>query len=251
MKGNRGRKITAGQVKRTAKTLGAALCGIAPAERFNGAPEGFRPSDIFPQARSVIVLAKRVPEGMFAARSLVPYTLAYEVLFTDVFRLAGELALRLQDRGIVSVPVPSEPYEYWNAEAKEGRGILSLRHAGYLAGLGVLGKNGLLINRFYGNRIVLGALLADAALEADPLARYALCPEECTLCLDHCPARALDGKTVSQGGCRGASERVTPKGYELYGCITCRKICPAGRGARTPHEGRRGREKFPKVRTKE
>lgn len=228
MKAKKG--ITAGGLKRIAKKLGADLCGIAPVERFDRVPKGFHPKDIFPGTKSVVALAKRVPEGTLMAKSLVPYTLAYETLFADVFRIASELALWLQDAGIMAVPVPSEPYEYWDAEAKEGRGILSLRHAGLFAGLGVLGKNTLLINDRYGNRIALGAMLADARWKGDPLAGYAVCPEHCRLCIEHCPTHALDGDSVKQKKCRALCEKVTPKGYHLYNCIKCRVVCPSGRG---------------------
>jgi epoxyqueuosine reductase QueG len=52
-------------IRESALALGADLCGIAPAERFHQAPPGFRPADLFPQAQSVVVMAKRVPEGPF------------------------------------------------------------------------------------------------------------------------------------------------------------------------------------------
>lgn len=161
-------KVTAEQLKEMAKAMGADLCGIAPVGRFEEAPEGFRPQNIFPETKSVIVLAKRFPEGTFSFQSFVTYTFACEVILREVFRITCELALKLQYLSITAVPIPSEPYEYWDSDAKEGKGILSLRHAGYLAGLGVLGKNTLLTNDIYGNRITLGALLMDMPLREDP-----------------------------------------------------------------------------------
>jgi hypothetical protein len=41
-------------IRSLAYDLGADLCGIAPVERFDDAPPGFRPRDIFPQAKSVV-----------------------------------------------------------------------------------------------------------------------------------------------------------------------------------------------------
>ncbi len=72
-----------------------------------------------------------------------------------------------------------------------------MRHSGYLAGLGVLGKNTLLINEKYGNMIQIGAVLVDIELEGDPLIEDALCPTNCNICIDSCPQKALDGKTVN------------------------------------------------------
>jgi epoxyqueuosine reductase len=77
----------------------------------------------------------------------------------------------LEGLGVMNVPVPSDdPSEYWEPDRSYARGILSLRHAGHLAGLGILGKNTLLINQKFGNMIQLGALLLSEELEGDPIA---------------------------------------------------------------------------------
>jgi hypothetical protein len=40
--------ITSAEIKELARRNGADLCGIAPVERFEHAPAGFHPSDIYP-----------------------------------------------------------------------------------------------------------------------------------------------------------------------------------------------------------
>lgn len=218
------------QLKKIAEAAGADLCGIASAGRFRDAPEGFKPMDIYPEARSVVVLAKRFPEGVFSSTSPVPYTFASDTVLHEVFRITCELCLRLEDSGIIAVPVPSEPYEYWDEAAREGKGILSLKHAGYLAGLGVMGKNTLLVNEEFGNRIVLGAILTDAELEEDPISGFSFCSEKCSLCIDHCPGNALGASGVIQKECRKGSIFCNTKGYTLETCHVCRSVCPGGRG---------------------
>ncbi len=218
--------IEANQIKEIATSLETDLCGIAPAERFSNAPAGFRPSDIYPDVKSVVVFAKRFPEGVFFSKSYVPYTFACDTILRDVFRITCELTMRLQDLNITAVPIPSEPYEYWDEEKREGKGILSLKHAGYLAGLGVLGKNTLLMNDSLGNMITLGAVLVNIELEGDPVAQYKTCSEKCQLCIESCPAKALDGTKVEQKLCRQRSNFLTKKGYALYTCNICRSVCP-------------------------
>ena len=110
------------------------------------------------------------------------------------------------------------------------QGLLSLRHAGYMAGLGVFGKNTLLTNDTFGNRIVLGAALLNIGIKPDDLAEYDFCPPDCRICIKNCPAGALDGKTVVQKLCRAESQGHTKKGDYLYICNNCRKLCPNGRG---------------------
>ncbi len=163
--------ITASRIKRLAAKAGADLCGVAPVSRFSQAPPGFAPADIWAGARSVVVVARRLPEGAMRAPGPVPYTWANEATLTEVFRLTRDMAILLEDKGVGAVPVPSEPYEYWDEEKREGRGILSLKHAAVLAGLGVMGTNTLLTNDRFGNRITLGALLVDRDLDGDAARR--------------------------------------------------------------------------------
>ncbi|MHB1000863.1 MAG: 4Fe-4S binding protein [Armatimonadota bacterium] len=220
--------ISSNDIKQIARNLGADLCGIAPADRFAGAPDGFRPTDIYAKCRSVIVFTKRIPSEAMFAQSCVPYTYLNSWVAGEVDRLTVIFALALEDAGIKAVPIPSDdPYEHWEADRSYGRAILSMRHAGYLAGLGVLGKNTLLINKQYGNMIQIGALLVDAELEPDPIATYQACKIECRICLDACPQNALDGVTVDQNLCRPLSNFKNEKGYCLKKCNICRRICPS------------------------
>ena len=223
--------ITNEDVKKVAFDLGAQLCGIAPIERFSEAPNGFHPADIFSKTKSVILLAKLIPEGTFQANSPVPYTAANDVLLDDVIRISCNLSVELErNDGLTAVPIPGEPYEYWDDEKKEGKGILSLKHAGYLAGLGSIGRNSLLTNQAYGNRLVLGAVLLNIALEGDIVTDYGFCDDSCQVCIDGCPVHAIDGGTVNQKLCRSNSINLTTKGYLFYICNECRSACPNGAG---------------------
>ena len=137
----------------------------------------------------------------------------------------------LEELNIKAVLIPcDDPYEYWEAERSYGRAILSLRHAGFLAGLGVLGKNTFLINETYGNMIELGAVLIDIELDGDRLSDYEGCITDCQICINSCPKKALNGITVDQKLCRELSTYRTEKGYFLKKCNLCRKLCPNASG---------------------
>jgi epoxyqueuosine reductase len=219
------------QIKEKVRGLGADIVGIAPVGRFADAPQGFKPQDIFADARSVIVYAKRVPATTLAAQSPIPYTLVNSFMTNIVDNLSIELSLWLEDQGAGAVMIPSDdPYEHWEPERSYGRAILSLRHAGWLAGLGFLGRSTLLINEKYGNMIQLGAMLTDNELEPDALTD-GVCPEDCRLCIENCPPSALDGKTVNQKLCRPISNHVNEKGFTIKKCNTCRSVCPLALGA--------------------
>jgi epoxyqueuosine reductase QueG len=219
--------IDSSTVKDTVGALGADLCGIAPVERFREAPKGFHPTDVYKDCKSVVVFARKLPAGPLFASNCVPYTHANSITVQEVDRLGLTACLKLEEQGARAVPIPSDdPYEHWEAERSYGRAILSMRHAGHLAGLGVLGRNTLLLNADHGNMIQIGAVLSDVELEGDPIATYDVCPPDCRLCIDSCPQRALDGRTVDQQLCRPLSCCRTEKGYTLKKCNLCRRICP-------------------------
>jgi epoxyqueuosine reductase QueG len=218
-------------VKALARDLGSDLCGIAPADRFEGAPQGFRPADIYSRCESVLVFARRLPRESLLAESCVAYTHVNTVVNMEVDLLALEISRRLDAEGIGAVPVPSDdPYEHWEPERLYGRGILSLRHAGELAGLGRLGRNTLLINRKLGNMIQIGAVLLAAELEGDAIAAYDVCPPDCSLCIDTCPVGALDGESVEQKLCRPLACHRNERGFIIKRCNTCRSVCPHALG---------------------
>ena len=76
----------------------------------------------------------------------------------------------------------------------------------------------------------LGAVITDAELEADAVSTETLCIPDCTICLDACPAQALDGITIVQSKCRSVSARYSEGGGGVYACNTCRKVCPNSEG---------------------
>lgn len=223
--------VDSAAVKRILEETGADLCGIAPVDRFAEAPRGFHPLDIYEDCRSVIAFARRLPAGSLFARSRVPYSRANDQVTVEVDSITFRAALRLEDEGMRCAIIPTDdPIEHWEAERSHARGILSLRHAGMLAGLGVLGRNTLLVNERFGNMIQIGAILVDKELEGDPLAGYEVCASDCGMCLEACPARALDGVTTDQARCRPVSMVVNARGHTVKGCYACRRACPNALG---------------------
>jgi epoxyqueuosine reductase QueG len=149
------------------------------------------------------------------------------LIYAELDRIGLTLCRKLESAGMRAVPVPADvPYIHWNVAKSQGKGILSLRHAAVNAGLGILGRNTLLISPALGNMAYIGAVLTDAALEPDPLIANLACPPNCRLCLDACPQGALDGTTVDQALCRKISFIKAGRGFDLYNCSKCRQVCP-------------------------
>ncbi|MFW9828837.1 MAG: epoxyqueuosine reductase [Candidatus Thorarchaeota archaeon] len=214
-------------IKQNIKNLGADICGFAPVDRFKNAPKGYHPQDIFKKCKTVVVFAKNVPCSLLDGENVIPYSHFSSIIVNEVDNLTLKIVRMFEELDITCIPIPSDdPYEHWEQDRLYGRAILSLRHAGYLAGLGVLGKNTLLINEKYGNMLQLGAVLVNMDLKGDNIARYEGCIPDCQICLDSCPQKALDGFTVNQKACRQHSIYKTEKGYILKRCNLCRKKCP-------------------------
>lgn len=225
------KNISADGIKCRARELGAELCGIAPVERFADAPSGFHPTDVSKECKSVIVMAVHFPKSTLAALSQAAYTFVRNRLVDKIDSITFQISSELEELGGCAVPIPStEPYDYWDNSRRHGQGILSLKHAAEQAGLGQIGKNTLLINDRLGNMLWLGAVLLDKELEPDLMASYQACLPDCRICLDSCPANALNGITIEQSKCRAVSAKYTEGGGGVYACNLCRKLCPQHAG---------------------
>ncbi len=224
--------LTFADVKKAATDLGAVLCGIASVDRFAQAPKGFHPCDVLPECKSVVVLATRFLTSTLSARSTVPYTVVRNYLTDQMDRMSLQLAYWLEAQGALAVPTGAIGPCNWDAERKKSMGIISLKHAAVLAGLGTMGKNTLLINDRYGNMIWLSAVVTSAELEADPLAAYEGCIPGCTLCLDACPIKALDGVSMDQASCWNYAFGEENGGEWRIKCYKCRRVCPHCLGIR-------------------
>ncbi len=219
--------ISKEEVKEVALNNGVDLFGIASVKRFNKAPEGFHPKDIYSKAESVIVFAIKVPSETLFAKNPIPFSHVNALAMRKMDSITYDISSNLDKLGLKNILIPTDdPYLYWDSDKQEGKAILSLRHAAYFAGLGRLGRNNLLINKDFGSMIQIGALLTEEKYEDDPYARYEVCPKGCRICLDSCPQGALTGDTVIQKDCRPFSNHKTEKGYVIKRCWECRKRCP-------------------------
>lgn len=229
--------ITAMDVKAVARNLGADLCGIADAGRFAGAPEGAHPRDTLASARSVIVVARRFLAGTIPCSSTIPYTIVRNQLTAIMDRMTFDLSCELESLGAIGLPTGAIGPTNLDPASGRFRGLISLKHAAELAGLGRIGKNTLLVNDRFGNMIWLGGVITDAILEPDLPAGYETCPAACRLCLQACPVQALDDPSMDQSACWNHAFGPQDGGEWRIKCHRCRSVCPNHLGligSRTP-----------------
>ena len=104
------------------------------------------------------------------------------------------------------------------------------RTAAAAAGLGVLGKNGLLITEKYSSYVFLGEILTDAALACKPLPiRSCLdcgaCKRVCPLNIGECQ-ECLSSLTQRKGTLSSDEEQILLKYGSVWGCDLCQEVCP-------------------------
>ena len=215
-------------IRSIVKSLGADVCGIASIERFKDAPSGFAPTDIYKDCKSVIAFGVALPKGTLEINPRLVYShFNGDVMFARVDGIALLAAKQLEETfDLHAVPLPCDaPNEYWDAENLTAKGLISMKHTAMMCGIGQLGKNTLLMNPTYGNRLCIGAILLNIALESDPVCEN-LCLPNCHLCEEHCPVRAIEQGKVNQKLCRQNTYGKTARGFDTVDCNICRTICP-------------------------
>lgn len=206
---------------------GASVAGVAAIERFAAAPAGFHPHDVMAGCRAVVVFGIALPRALLRSERRITYLKAMLEALAELDRLSLLAAIEIERHGGEAMPLPSDsPEEYWDEATKTAKGIISMKHAGELAGLGHIGKNTLLNNPRYGNRLMLGAVLTTLELPSDPLSEGFVCPPDCRICLDNCPQQALDGITLDQSRCRKLVYGTDALGRAVCNCNRCRTLCP-------------------------
>ncbi len=105
------------------------------------------------------------------------------------------------------------------------------------AGLGELGRMGLLVTPRYGPRIRLAKVLTDMPLIPDSPIRFGVTEfcSNCMLCAEDCPSRSISSEARTWEGRSPANNPgtlkwyVTPEGcYDFNGfsCSNCKRVCP-------------------------
>ena len=201
--------LTQGVRELALERLEVDLVGVAPAERLQGGPAGGRPTDYLPAARSVVVLAAKIPDAVIEVagryddpgKTVGPYMwYGYPVMNWDLSSVASRVAKFLEVHGFKGLPFPPTGllYKFGN------RADFSHRHAAVAAGLGEFGWSGLLLTPQFGPRQRLVSIVTDAPLEPSPMYDGPkLCrPGSCKrACVEACPTGAMTGSvSVEIGG---------------------------------------------------
>jgi len=197
------------------------------------------PRTRFPWAKSVItILVPYSPDRPDAPPDALSHHIARYALGDDYHDVLDRIL-----RAIEAV-VEGKTWRYVDT------GPLSDRAYAAQAGLGWIGKNGMLINQEIGSYTFIGTLLTSLENDIAPQAVADRCGT-CTRCLDACPTDAiLPDRTVASAACisyatiehRGPLE--IEVGSNAFGCDICQEVCPWNREPAASHEAFTPRDEY-------
>jgi NAD-dependent dihydropyrimidine dehydrogenase PreA subunit len=219
--------LTAKEVRETALSLGADDVGIAPMERFEGAPPPMDPRQYFPGGKSVIGLVFRIGRGYIRGveegTDFFQYpSMGYASINEDfapavLYHLgrfiedAGHEAAVFRNTGGRS-PVsdmdgrpgfkesPEETrracdYSVPPAVGKTAPDVqFHFRIAAYLCGLGEIGHSKMFLSRKFGPLNRQAFIITDAELEPDPVYDGEKICDRCMACAAACPGKCISVK---------------------------------------------------------
>jgi len=178
-------------LKKFCLTLGIDLFGVADIreirQEFALSPEPLDKID------TAVSLGVRLSSGVLAQIQDRPnrlYFHHYRTVNTLLDQVALKVCNYIQKKGFICIPIPASQIVDWEKQ----KGHLSHKKIGFLAGLGWIGRNNLLVNSKLGSKFRLVSLLSDMPLKLDKPVE-ADC-HNCRLCVAACPAGAIGESAV-------------------------------------------------------
>ena len=219
--------LTSEAVKEYGLSAGAGVVGIASSKDFGLAPDGFRPTDVLEGCLSVIVFGSPVPKEAILSDDPTGFIDIRNEVNRKINDITKKVEKWIKGQGYKARTLVGMSGKWVELDGRKvSFGLISLKHAAELAGLGVIGRNYLLTNPRYGNLLWFSAVLTDADLMPDQKADHHFC-DGCSICVEACPSGALDNypATFGRKKCDGTMFKMINKKWEIM-CFLCRKMCP-------------------------
>lgn len=211
-------------IKQTASFYGAKLVGITTATNhfysYRGRHDINYGDKIQEDLPNTIVFAVEMDQSSIQKAPQLQQSVAVVKGYVDAAVIGMILSYSIRALG------------YQARNHMDGNYLMVLPLAAKNAGLGDIGRNGLLVTKDYGSRIRLGAVTTDLPLNTDSVSE--LCMDEfclkCGLCATYCPAKAIS-KSIAR-----SNDKIhwTIDDIKCYGkwqefgtdCGLCVAICP-------------------------
>lgn len=246
-------KISSEFIKDLAYECGFTQCGIAPSRQLSEAQQRFEysiqkgyhsemhflehdiqhrftPSELLPNCRSVVVVTLNYNTALQFSE---PKRIAKFALLNDYHNYMHQMLKKL----LTSIKAKHSDI---NAKATVDTSAISEKNWAVEAGLGFIGRNGLLITP-YGSFVHIGTLLLDKEVDNYDNACEKSC-SKCNRCIECCPTHAIEeAYCVNANHCiayqtienKKPDFQLLKKEPWIYGCDICQDVCPENRNIPT------------------
>lgn len=138
------------------------------------------------------------------------------------------------------IPLLREAFEGHRFVGFADKSPIAEADAAARAGLGVIGRNGLLITEKYSSLVFLGEIITDLAIDCAAGERCGC--ENCGACIAACPAggdmsRCLSALTQKKGELSAEEKNFIIEHGSAWGCDVCQLVCPHTRAALSAKNG--------------
>lgn len=184
------------------RELGVPLVGFAPVEMWEKPPEDlpntfkewipkeFWPQSIYPEAKTVVVIGLPVQLPIVETAPSIYYHNLYNTVNALLDEKAYEISNFLTEKGYPSIYLPRDGYGDIDVLLEQPLAFFSHKHAAYLAGLGSIGLNNVILTPEYGPRVRFTSIFTTAPIEAEVPKINDLCTR-CMRCAVECPVNAI------------------------------------------------------------
>lgn len=235
------------QLLDAAKKNGIDLIGFASKSRFEGVDPQHNPFSIFPEAKTVIMLGKRICRGALRGveegTNFGDYSLFGKNWLEDEFLTVScyDMVRMIEDNGWEACPIFPNPTELGpqGVSVAEGRPAPNVYpdfdYAAVACGLGEIGLSGIFLSPKYGSRQRFQMIITDAEIEETPIFEGKIC-DGCGKCASVCPLGAIDTESTVEINICGKVMQVATVNYDI--CKTCKNGACENRLAKTARPDR-------------
>jgi len=201
-----------GEIRRLIEAEAVPVWGLSRASKMANEPPGHRPEDLLPGAESLICFGIPIPQAVYRmpAYGLETIWRSQNTHYRRLDTLSLRIATLLEESGARAVPT----YGCMPLGVNQKGvivGYLNQIRMAEVTGIGIIGRNGLLLHSHYGARLMLGGILTTVSLPElhYPELQEPGCPPDCRICADACPVNAImaDQKKVKIMRCLSYTAR--------------------------------------------